>query len=187
VLTLTHFAASAPKYVSAMPEGDELWAANVVAVRRGLFCDIFEDVLFIESDRLSEEARRIVIIYGIETPDGRPEGLTPYWAEKQQKFVHFLRDQTRADNKSMGPLSKLFEGSEYRNEEMATAAYVSSKKTRLLVGIGYTASYGQYTRVTLDPEDSEYMEKLQFDELVMLGRESLKEAGNYDEKQQHEY
>jgi hypothetical protein len=157
-------AAKAPRFVSAFPEGkDQLWVADVKACRHGVQCDVFEDVLFVESNGRA-------FIYGIEFEDGYPKGLRPELAEKQRAFIQFLRDETRQDNNALGPTSAVFRGHEYSSEGKATAAYIAARETDLMIGVGYRNDEGEYELVGLDTSDGSWLEAarctLPFDELT---------------------
>jgi len=90
------FAAKNARFVSNFPQGpDELWMADLKACRHDVQCEVFEDILFVESNGTA-------FIYGVEFEDGYPKGLKPDLALKQQSFIQFLRDETRRDNDALG-------------------------------------------------------------------------------------
>ncbi|GAB7535759.1 hypothetical protein [Burkholderia sp. 3C] len=157
------FAVNATKFMSAFPTGsDQLWAADVKACRHAFQCDVFEDVLFVESNGTA-------FIFGVEFEDGYPRGLRADLAEKQQAFIRFLRAETQQDNEALGPISAVFSGHEYSSEGKATAAYIVARGERLTMGVGYRNDAGEYELIGIDPEEDSWLEgarrTLSFDEL----------------------
>lgn len=141
------FGVTAPLRVATLPQGrGDLWSAQVMAVRQGLFRKVFSNVLFVES---SDTA----YIFGIETPDARPRGLPADAADQQQKFIRFLRAQTHEDIRTLGMLAKVFRGHEYGCEVAATGAYVAARDLRLNLGIGYQTESGAYELMGIYKDD----------------------------------
>jgi hypothetical protein len=158
------FAARGTKFISAFPDGsDQLWKADIKACRHGVQCDVFEEVLFVESNGTA-------FVCGIEFEDGYPKGLRSELAEKQRAFIQFLRDETRHDNDALGVMSLVFSGHEYSSEGKATAANVAARETDLMIGVGYRNNEGEYELVGLDTSDGSWLEAargtLPFDELA---------------------
>lgn len=141
------FGVKAPLRVATLPQGrGDLWSAQVMAVRQGLFSKVFANVLFVES---SDTA----YVFGIETPDARPRGLPADAADKQQLFIQFLREQTYEDIRALGMLAKVFRGHEYGCEIAATAAYVVARDVSLNLGVGYQTESGAYELVGIHKDD----------------------------------
>ena len=161
------FAAKNARFVSNFPQGsDELWMADLKACRHDVQCEVFEDILFVESNGTA-------FIYGIEFEDGCPKGLKPELALKQQSFIQFLRDETRRDNDALGLAALIFTGHEYSTEGKATAAYIAARNTSLVMGVGYRNNDGKYELIGIDPEEDSWLESarsiLPFDELCHPG------------------
>ena len=161
------FAAKNARFVSNFPQGsDELWMADLKACRHDVQCEVFEDILFVESNGTA-------FIYGIEFEDGCPKGLKPELALKQQSFIQFLRDETRRDNDALGLAALIFTGHEYSTEGKATAAYIAARGASLVMGVGYRNNDGKYELIGLDPEEDSWLESarsiLPFDELCQPG------------------
>lgn len=161
------FAAKNARFVSNFPQGpDELWMADLKACRHDVQCEVFEDILFVESNGTA-------LIYGIEFEDGYPKGLKPELALKQQSFISFLRHETRRDNDALGLTALIFTGHEYSTEGKASAAYIAARDTALLMGVGYRNNDGKYELIALDPEEDSWLESarsiLPFDELGQPG------------------
>ena len=161
------FAAKNARFVSNFPQGsDELWMADLKACRHDVQCEVFEDILFVESNGTA-------FIYGIEFEDGCPKGLKPELALKQQSFIQFLRDETRRDNDALGLAALIFTGHEYSTEGKATAAYIVARGASLVMGVGYRNNDGKYELIGLDPEEDSWLESarsiLPFDELCQPG------------------
>ena len=140
--------------------------ADLKACRHGVPCEVFEDILFVESNGTA-------FIYGIEFEDGYPKGLKPELALKQQSFIQFLRDETRRDNDALGLTALIFTGHEYATESMATAAYIAARETVLVMGVGYRDNGGKYDLISLDASEDGWLESarstLPFDELGQPG------------------
>ena len=161
------FAAKNARFVSNFPQGsDELWMADLKACRHDVQCEVFEDILFVESNGTA-------FVYGIEFEDGCPKGLKPDLALKQQSFIQFLRDETRRDNDALGLAALIFTGHEYSTEGKATAAYIAARGASLVMGVGYRNNDGKYELIGLDPEEDSWLESarsiLPFDELCQPG------------------
>ncbi len=161
------FAAKNARFVSNFPQGpDELWMADLKACRHDVQCEVFEDILFVESNGTA-------FVYGIEFEDGYPKGLKPELALKQQSFIQFLRDETRRDNDALGLATLIFTGHEYSTEGKATAAYIAARGASLVMGVGYRNSDGKYELIGLDLEEDSWLESarsiLPFDELCQPG------------------
>lgn len=141
------FGVKAPLRVATLPQGrGDLWSAQVMAVRQGVFSKVFANVLFVES---SDTA----YVFGIETPDARPCGLPADVADHQQLFIRFLREQTHEDIRALGMLAKVFRGHEYGCEVAATAAYVVARDVCLNLGVGYQTESGAYELVGIHKDD----------------------------------
>ncbi len=141
------FSAANPKFLTTFPDGsDQLWSANIKACRHGVQCDVFEGVLFVESNDAT-------FIYGIEFEDGYPKGLKPELAAKQQAFIQFLRDENAKDDEVLGWTALVFTGHEYASEGKATAAYLAVRDKALNMGIGYRNADGKYELVGIDPAE----------------------------------
>lgn len=135
------FAVKEPIRVSALSTNRiEVWKAHVKAVRPGLLCRVFEDVLF-------AEARETAYIAGIEAVDGLPVGLPAPFATKQQQFISFLREETARDCAALGEVAHAFEDQRYFCEAAATAAYVVARQVLLHLGVGYADERGDYQLV----------------------------------------
>lgn len=161
------FAAKNARFVSNFPDGpDELWMADLKACRHDVQCEVFEDILFVESNGMA-------FVYGIEFEDEYPKDLLPELALKQQSFIQFLRDETRRDNDALGLAALIFTGHEYSTEGKATAAYIAARGASLVMGVGYRNNDGKYELIGLDPEEDSWLESarsiLPFDELCQPG------------------
>jgi hypothetical protein len=132
------FVAGAPRLLQSdfAPHGS-LWTADIEAARANLFCKVFAGVLFVESHATAS-------VLGMEEEDGRPRGVDPATAESQQRFIRFLREQTRLDNEFLGPVALAFTGHEYSCEAAATAAYAVQRGQPLNVGVGFISASGTY-------------------------------------------
>ena len=108
-----------------------LWAADIRAVRSGALNEHFANVLFFESYATAS-------VLGMEEADGRPRDVDREVADSQQRFIRFLREQTRVDFEFLGELALAFLGHEYACEAAATAAYVRLRNVPLHLGSGYT-------------------------------------------------
>lgn len=91
----------------------------------------FANVLFFESHATAS-------VLGMEEADGRPCDVDPEVVDTQQRFIRFLRKQTRVDIEFLGELAMAFLGHEYACEAAATAAYVRRRSVPLHLGLGYT-------------------------------------------------
>ena len=141
------FGVKDPHSVGVLPNGcHSLWSARVKVVRPGLFCKEFSNVLFVESPDTA-------YVSGIGAPDGRPLGLPDELANRQQQFIHFLREQTRIDAAALGWMASAFQGYEYCCEGAATAAYVVARDVPLHLGVGYQAESGAYKLVGIHCTD----------------------------------
>lgn len=126
--------------------GAQVWAADF-SISGPERQEIFKEILFIEMND-------VVSILGIEEESGSPDGIHPYYAKKQQEFIHFLRDESDARNNYIGILSVVFEGHEYSCEGKATAAFIkASGLTSKTMGIGYFDTTGEYKRIAINPDD----------------------------------
>lgn len=137
-ITPITFEADTPRLL--MPRFDvrgALWAADIRAVRPGALNEHFANVLFVESHATAS-------VLGMEEADGRPLGVDPATADSQQRFIRFLREQTRVDIEILGELASAFFGHEYACEAVATAAYVTRRNVPLHLGVGYTTPEGTY-------------------------------------------
>lgn len=131
------------RFVSGFPDGvDELWCADIQVARGDGLYEMFEDILYVESNG-------VAYIYGIEFEDGLPRGLRSDLAQVQQRFIQFLRDETARKN-MMFPLSLLFTGHDYSSEWSATEAYVAERSVALKIGIGYRDKVGVYQRLAME-------------------------------------
>ena len=140
VLPPITFAANEPRYQGAHADGlGQLWSAQIKAVRTSMLCELFVDVLFVESHATA-------YVLGIEEVDGRPRCASSHLADHQQRFVSFLRTQTRLDLDYLGPIAMLFQGHAYACEAAATAAYVVARGRPMTLGVGYLSETGVYER-----------------------------------------
>lgn len=132
------FVAGPPRQIQSDfgPHG-ALWTADIEAARANLFCKVFAGVLFVESHATAS-------VLGMEVEDGRPRGVDPATAESQQRFIRFLREQTRLDNEFLGPVALAFTGHEYSCEAAATAAYAVQRGQPLNLGVGFISASGTY-------------------------------------------
>lgn len=152
-----------PRFVSTFPgSSDSLWMADVKTCRRGFACDVFEAVLFVESNGTA-------FILGMESEDGYSLDVHPNVAQTQQSFVQFLRDETLRDQNCLCGMAGLFSGNEYASEGKATAAYIAARNAVLVMGIGYHGREGKYELIGIDPNEGAWLEMaratLPFDEL----------------------
>ncbi|MCP1465851.1 hypothetical protein [Pseudomonas sp. S3E17] len=156
------YAASSPRSAGEFPDSssDELWVADIKACSPGGKCQVFKDVMFVESNGAA-------FIFGIEHKDGRPRGVKAELAERQQLFIDFLRKQNEISDLAMGGL-RLFQGSEYASEARATAAYMIHREHLTDLALGYRNREGEYVREKFDHEHR-FLESaratLPFDEL----------------------
>lgn len=137
-ITPIKFEADTPRLL--MPRFDvrgALWAADIRAARSGSLNEHFANVLFVESHATAS-------VLGMEEADGRPRDVDPEIADSQQRFIRFLRDQTRVDIEFLGEFALAFVGHEYACEAAATAAYVRRRNVPLHLGLGYSTPEGTY-------------------------------------------
>lgn len=159
------FAADTPRLIhSRLDARGALWAANIKAVRRGTFCQLFRDVLFVESHATAS-------VLGMEECDGRPCGVDPSIAESQQRFIRFLREQTQIDRNFLGPIAVVFLGHEYACEAAATAAYAVQRDMPLHLGVSYTAQEGAFERIGIDASSDILAMARGIDAFELLGSE----------------
>ena len=145
------FTVTDANFVFDFPDGtDKLWSATVNAHRKGVICDIFKSILFVESLGLNQGT---AYIYGIEFEDGYPHGLNTDWARKQQTFIEFLRCENAQNIERMGIMGKLFSGSEYACEKKVTFAYLRLRDVNLNIGVGYVNDAGEYQREAFPSSD----------------------------------
>lgn len=141
------FSASSPRFVANFPDDvAKVWSADITASRTGGESHVFESILFIEDEAA-------VSIYGVECEDGRPPFLRDDLAARQQKFIAFLREETATDNRTMGPIRKIFIGHQYSSELKATGAYVASRDFKLDIGVGFRDEEGGYTLLAVPSAD----------------------------------
>lgn len=157
------FAAANVRFLSKFPDGpDELWSADIKACRHGVMCEVFEDILFVESTRSGHGTAHI---FGIEFEDGRPRNFNAERAAKQQAFIDFLRAENAKDNEVLGWTRKVFTGHEYAAEGKATAAYLAVRESKLHIGVGYRNDAGEYELLAVESESWVDATGLPFDEL----------------------
>lgn len=134
------FAAKELRFQGAHADGlGQLWSAQISAVRESTLCENFADVRFVESHGTA-------YVLGIEEADGRPRCVSSHLADQQQRFISFLRMQTRLDSDYLGPIAMLFQGHAYACEAAATAAYVVARRRSMTLGVGYLSESGVYER-----------------------------------------
>lgn len=124
----------------------KVWSADIEASRSGGRTNVFESILFVETDATAS-------IYGAECQDGRPEFLRDDLATKQQLFIEFLRNETAADNVTLGPMHVIFTGHECSNELKATKAYLEARSSDLDIGVGYVNGEGDYVLLAVAAVD----------------------------------
>lgn len=133
------FVAGTPRQVqSEFGRHGSLWMADIEAARSDLFCNVFAGVLFVESHATAS-------VLGMEEEDGRPRDVDAATADSQQRFIRFLREQTRLDNEFLGPVALAFPDHEYACEAAATAAYVVQRGQPLNLGVGFISASGTYS------------------------------------------
>lgn len=145
----TIYSASTPRFAGHFPDSqhDELWLADIKACEPGGACQVFKDVLFVESQETA-------YLYGLEHEDGRPKELKAEVADPQQLFVEFVREQTELTLARMGLLAPVFDGAEYACQARVTAAYMIHRENLRYLAFGYRNRDGDYVREKLeDPED----------------------------------
>ena len=163
LLAATAYAASNPRMVGKFPDNnvDELWIADIKACVPVGKCQLFRDVMFVESNGTA-------YIFGIEHEDGRPRGVKAEIAERQQMFIDFLREQNEIMDYALGELSAIFQGSEYASQAKATAAYMIHREQLTDLALGYRNREGEYVCEKFE-EDHGFLENaraiLPFDEL----------------------
>ncbi|MFW0757176.1 hypothetical protein ACN1C3_20960 [Pseudomonas sp. H11T01] len=159
----TAFAASPPRLAAKFPDNDqeELWIADIKACVPLGTCQVFREVMFVESQGAA-------YIFGIENEDGRPRGVKAELADRQQAFIDFLREQNEIMDRALGGFGALFQGSEYASEGKVTAAYMIHREHLIYLALGYRSREGEYVREKLDNQN-EFLENaramLAFDEL----------------------
>ena len=163
LLAATAYAASAPRMVGKFPDSDvdELWIADIKACVPAGKCQLFRDVMFVESNGAA-------YIFGIEHEDGRPRGVKAELAERQQIFIDFLRKQNEIMDCALGVLAAIFQGSEYASQAKATAAYMIHREQLTDLALGYRNREGEYVCEKFEKEHG-FLENaraiLSFDEL----------------------
>lgn len=147
-LAATIFAASVPRLVMKFTDNssDELWIADIKACTPGRDCQMFRDVVFVESNGAA-------FIFGIEHEDGRPRGVKAELADRQQLFIDFLREQNEISDLAMGGFRAVFQGSEYASQARATAAYMIHREHLTYLALGYRNREGEYVCEKFDDED----------------------------------
>ncbi|NJJ58968.1 hypothetical protein [Pseudomonas sp. B14(2022)] len=158
------YAASTPRFAGKFPDSnaDELWVADIKACVSGGKCQVFSDVMFVESNGAA-------FIFGIEHEDGRPRGVKTEPAERQQLFIDFLREQNEAMDCAMGGLRAIFQGSAYASQARVTAAYMIHREHLTDLALGYRNRDGEYVCEKFEKEDgflANARATLAFDELV---------------------
>ncbi len=132
-----------PRFLSSFPKGpDQLWQADVELCFINSQCEVFKNILFVESSGTT-------FIYGIEFEDGYPVGFQPKLARKQQAFIKLLRAENNRHNDSLGLFAFLFSGHEYRHQARVTAAYISARGVLMNMGLGYFNRAGEYELVSI--------------------------------------
>lgn len=141
------FSAANIRFIANFPSDPaEVWSADVTASRSGGETNFFESILFVETDATAS-------IYGAESEDGCPEFLREDLATKQQEFIAFLREETAADNATLGPMRMAFSGHEYSSELKATRAYLTARSSGLGMGVGYLNAEGEYVLMAIAAAD----------------------------------
>ena len=141
------FSATNTRFIANFPnDSAEVWSADITASRSGGDTNVFESILFVETDATAS-------IYGAECKDGRPEFLRADLAARQQQFIAFLREETATDNRTLGPIRKIFTGHQYSSELKATGAYVASRDSKLDIGVGFRDEEGGYTLLAVPSAD----------------------------------
>lgn len=140
------FAAANVQFHVTDSRGSQIWTADIKACRHGVQCDVFNDVLFVESNGTA-------FIFGMECEDGYPKEIDPVLAREQEFFIQFLRRETAKNAEALGLLASAFSGSDYACEGKATAAYLVIRNVKLNIGIGYRNIDGKYERVTIDSSE----------------------------------
>jgi hypothetical protein len=141
------FSASNQRFVANFPDDQaQVWSADITASRTGGISQVFESIFFVEDEAT-------VSIYGVENEDGRPPFLRDDLAAKQQQFVAFLREETATDNRTLGPIRKIFSGHQCSSELKATGAYVALRESKLDIGVGFRDEEGGYTLLAVPSAD----------------------------------
>lgn len=157
------FAAANCRFLGSHPGGrGDYWSADIKAVRRGEFCKVFTNVLFVETPG------EMVALSGMENRDGIDRHIKPEFAQKQAEFIRFLRDENDRDRQAMGILWQLFSGHEYATIGRATGAYLAARTLAHPFGVGFVNAEGEYELLGIEPcEDSGFEASLYvpFDEL----------------------
>lgn len=141
-----------------------IWKADIKARRYGSPSVVFEGIIFIEYNG-------IACIYGIDIENGYPDGgfESKDEALNQQSFIHFLREATVQDNRTLGMMAALFSSHEYSNEGKATAAYIVTRGIPLAIGVGYPTANNGYRLKAFDPVPDRWLESARatkpFDEM----------------------
>jgi hypothetical protein len=157
------YAASTPRLAVKFPDSnsDELWIADIKACNPEGKCQVFRDVMFVESQGAT-------YIFGIEHEDGLPRGVRNELAEQQQFFIEFLRHQNEAWDRALGGRSAMFPGSEYASQLKVSAAYMVQREHLVDVILGYHNRQGEYVVEMLE-DSGEFLAHarsvLSFDEL----------------------
>lgn len=143
-----------PEMVESVPEVGrdsffDVWVADV-HLFVGDSSVIYPKILFFEHDNGGFNSDvKVVNICGIESESGRPHQLQEIYADMQQSFIERLRAITKD---TLGPLSVLFDGADYKAEARVTAAFIEARGERLLMAIGRkSASSGEYELFVVDP------------------------------------
>lgn len=163
------FAVANCRFQGSHPRGrGDYWTADIKAVRRGEFCKVFNNVLFVETPG------EMAALSGMENRDGIDRFIKPEFARRQAEFIQFLRDENDRDRQAMGMLWQLFDGHEYATVGHATAAYLAARSLTHPFGVGFVNAEGEYELLGIEPcEDSGFEAILYpaFDELgVHTGR-----------------
>ena len=156
-LTPIVFAAANAQHQQVLSPGFALWSADIKAFRLGHFCTVSERVLFIESqDR--------VILCGLEFPDGFTDVVEDARASAQQRFIQFIRGETRKNLEAMGPGASQFFGAEFLSEAMVTAAYITLRAQPLGMIVGHHTADADhdYQWIYIPHEENEFMAHARF-------------------------
>lgn len=120
-----------PRFMAKFPRSDEeLWVADVEVNRSESLIQRFEAIFFVEGSGL-------VSIFGIDSPDGYPNGLASDLALDQQAFITFLREENARMERLLGPILRIFSTHLYYSELTVTKAYLSARGSSLDAGVGY--------------------------------------------------
>lgn len=141
------FSAANARFIANFPNDPaEVWSADITARRNGGDTNVFESILFVETDVTAS-------IYGAECKDGRPDFLRDDLATRQQQFIAFLRKETASDNTTLAQMRTIFTGHEYSSELKATGAYLEARRSDLEIGVGYLNSEGDYILLAVAAAD----------------------------------